>query len=342
MAKSRNASPSLNGFDFQIDVALYLMIKFIGEFDKIRVEGLKEDIELELENKQKIMVQVKSQWNNFENKNNVISNLESSLRSLAEADADDVRDLMYVSNLPDPLKNNDLEYTSYHGITTKKYSELSEQSKLVVENKLVKIFGSNNNFNKEKLWIIRIPFYGQDDDEKHKFIYELIKEFLMDISEKISCKNFVFFWEAKFLHNGSDNPKILITKKDLSNNLILTCLESYDDSLDYTSLNTNEDDFDEAYEKYREFIEEKQDCYEAICKVNSLYERTIKRNNISKEKFIQLERIKLYNYFFEDNKIKIEEFSQKEIMDMLVAQIISYVILKKRHIIKQINEKVLK
>ena len=68
MTKSRNASPSLNGFDFQIDVALYLMIKFIGEFDKIRVEGQKEDIELELEDKQKIMVQVKSQWDNFEDK----------------------------------------------------------------------------------------------------------------------------------------------------------------------------------------------------------------------------------------------------------------------------------
>ena len=69
MPRTRNASPTLNGFLFQIDVAIYLMIKYIEEVDKIRVEGIKEDIELELTNNKKIMVQVKSQWDNLENKN---------------------------------------------------------------------------------------------------------------------------------------------------------------------------------------------------------------------------------------------------------------------------------
>ena len=84
MPRTRNASPTLNGFLFQIDVAIYLMIKYIEEVDKIRVEGIKEDIELELTNNKKIMVQVKSQWDNLENKNNVLGNLESSLKSLSE------------------------------------------------------------------------------------------------------------------------------------------------------------------------------------------------------------------------------------------------------------------
>lgn len=343
MPRTRNASPTLNGFLFQIDVAIYLMIKYIEEVDKIRVEGIKEDIELELTNNKKIMVQVKSQWDNLENKNNVLGNLESSLKSLSESNNRDVRDLMYVSNLPDPLKNDDAEFTTYHGVTLKKYSELKDDSKEVINNKLIKLFGEDTTkFDIEKLWIIRIPFFGEDDDEKHKFIYEIVKEFLNTISDKISYKNFVCFWESKFLRNGSEKPKIYISKKDISNYLVLACLEGYDASTDYTKINATQDDYEEAYDKYSEFIEEKQDCYEAICKVNSLYERTNKRTHISKEDFVQKERIKLYNYFFNFDKKNISEFNENDAIDMIVAQIIAYVILKKRNMINRISERVLK
>lgn len=339
MTRTRNASPTINGFLFQIDVAIFLMIKYIAEIDKIRVEGEKEDIELALINNQKIMVQVKSQWGNFKKESNVLPKLESALKSLSEADNRNVRDLIYVSNFPNPLKNNDIEYTTYHGVTYKKYSELQEDSKKVIDDKLSKIF--TGKIDKEKLWIVRIPFYGEDEDEKHKFIYKTVKEFLDTISDKISCKNFVYFWESKFLRNSSENPKISISKKELSNYLILTCLDGYDASSDYNLLKVDQDDYEEAYEKYCEFIQEKQDCYESICKVNSLYEKNNKNTYISKEEFIQKEKITLYNYFFESDKKNIDEFSQNEIIDMLVAQIITYVILRKRNIIKRINEKVL-
>ena len=189
---------------------------------------------------------------------------------------------------------------------------------------------------------MRIPFFGEDDDEKHKFIYEIVKEFLNTISDKISYKNFVCFWESKFLRNGSEKPKIYISKKDISNYLVLACLGGYDASTDYTKINANQDDYEEAYYKYSEFIEEKQDCYEAICKVNSLYERINKRTNISKEDFVQKKRIKLYNYFFDSDKKDISEFGESDAIDMLVAQIIAYVILRKRNMINRISEKVLK
>ncbi len=343
MLRTRNASPTLNGFLFQIDVAIYLMIKYIEEVDKIRVEGEKEDIELELTNSKKIMAQVKSQWDNLEDKNNVLANLESSLKSLSESNDTNVRDLMYVSNLPDPLKNNDAEFTTYHGVTLKKYSELKNNSKEVINNKLIKLFdGDTTKFDIEKLWIMRIPFFGEDDDEKHKFIYGMVKEFLNTISDKISYRNFVCFWESKFLRNGAEKPKIYISKKDISNYLVLACLEGYDASTDYTKINVNQDDYEEAYDKYSEFIEEKQDCYEAICKVNSLYERTTKRANINKEDFVQNERIKLYNFFFNSDKKNIIEFDEDDVIDMIVAQIIAYVILRKRNMINRISEKVLK
>ena len=341
MTRGRNASPTQNGFLFQIDVAIYLMIKYILDVNKIRVEGEKEDVEIQLNGNKRIMVQVKSQWDNLENKNNVISKLESALTSLNESDEKNVSDLMYISNLPDPLNNLDFEFTSYHGVTQKKYLELSSLSKKVIDDRIEKLFGTNSNFNKDKLWIIRIPFFGIDEDEKHKFIYEMVKDFLNEIGGKISYKKFICFWESKFLRNGSDNPKIFISKKDVSNYLVLTSIESYDASMDYQQLDVDQDDYEEAYEKYSDFIDEKQDCYEAICKVNSLYERINKRRSITREEFVQQEKLNLYNYFFNSSKISIESLNSEEKLDMLVSEIISYVILRKRNMLKKINEKVM-
>ena len=73
-----------------------------------------------------------------------------------------------------------------------------------------------------------------------------------------------------------------------------------------------------------------------------MYERTNKRTHISKEDFVQKERIKLYNYFFNSDKKNISEFGESDAIDMIVAQIIAYVILRKRNMINRISEKVLK
>lgn len=339
MAKSSNASPTQNGFLFQINVAIYLMIKYITSFQQIRVEGEKEDIELHLNDKSILMIQVKSQWDNFDNKNNTLSNLKKSLISLNASNSENVKELIYVCNYPDPLKNNDLEYTSYKGITQKKYLELTEQSKSIINKQLEKI-SDINNFELDKLWIIRIPFFGEDEEEKHKFIYDIVKDFLFEIGGKISHRKFVSDWESKFLRNGANKPKIKITKNDLSSYLILSSIENTDVTNDYKELNIDRDNYEEACEKYSDFIDEKQSCYESICKVNSLYERKLKRAPISKEEFIQQEKLNLYNYFFEKDYNKIDELKDEEEIDLFVSQILSYVILRNRNIIKKIREKV--
>lgn len=339
MAKSSNASPTQNGFLFQINVAIYLMTKYIANFEKIRVEGEKEDVEVHLNDKSIIMVQVKSQWDNFDNKNNVLPNLKKSLLSLNAANSKDVKSLIYVCNFPDPLKNNDLEFTSYRGITQKRYLELNEQSQDIINNQL-KEFLKTDDFDFEKLWIIRIPFFGEDEEEKHKFIYEIVNDFLIDISGKISRRSFVRDWESNFLRNGSNKPKITISKSDLSSYLILSSIENYNVTDDYKYLQISRDDFEEACEKYSDFIDEKQNCYEAICKINSLYERKLKRIDITKEDFVQQEKLTIYNYLFNKDYNNLKDINNDEKIDLVVSQIIAYVILRNRNIIKRIREKV--
>lgn len=52
--KKRNASFSAFGWDFQINAAIVLMLENITEVNKVRVEGATEDIELTLDNGEKI------------------------------------------------------------------------------------------------------------------------------------------------------------------------------------------------------------------------------------------------------------------------------------------------
>ena len=45
-AINRNASASAFGWQFQINIAIYLMIKYFGKFKEMKIEGEKEDIEI--------------------------------------------------------------------------------------------------------------------------------------------------------------------------------------------------------------------------------------------------------------------------------------------------------
>ena len=60
---NRNASASAFGWQFQINIAIYLMIKYFGKFKEMKIEGEKEDIEILLNNSKKIYVQAKSKQN---------------------------------------------------------------------------------------------------------------------------------------------------------------------------------------------------------------------------------------------------------------------------------------
>ena len=59
-ADERPSGPcSLFGFDFQVNAAIILMLENIKELKSLRLEGEKEDIELTLENGEKILAQAK-------------------------------------------------------------------------------------------------------------------------------------------------------------------------------------------------------------------------------------------------------------------------------------------
>lgn len=286
MAKSSNASAVQNGFLFQVNVAIYLMVKYIKDIDKIRVEGKKEDIELRLTNQGIVFVQVKSQWKNPENRTNVSEKLKSALCSLRLADGDEAKELIYVCNFPDPLCSKDSEFMTYVGITWRRYNELNNSSQASIRKRLQEL--GINDFNLEKLWIVRIPFFGGDDDEKHKFIYDIVKDFLVSIGDNLSYKTFVSDWESRFLRNGASSLNAVIAKKDILNYLVLSIIERSDAMAYREEIGIDDTDaYADACENYSNFISEEQDRYESICKVLALFRRKGARQKITRSEFVQ-------------------------------------------------------
>ena len=332
-----NASSTIAGFQFQVNVAIYFMLKYLKEIDSIRVEGEKEDVEVKLKNNYKYMIQAKAQTVNLYDSTNNSKKLKNALKSLANSDGKNVQYLFYACNMLDPLDSSDEVFKKYE-IVTKMYSELSEESRSKIDKQISNI--GEIKIDKKKLAIIRIPFFGNFESEKYKFIYQTAKEVFSIMSESLSNKSNTLICnvESKFYNNGTAKKNVTITKEEFCNWIILTEIESLDLSNDNLKIGIDELDYYEAYTQYERFIDEKMSSYENYGKVYSLYSRVKTNKSITINQFVKEKKIELYNYFFEDCLESEEQINEDNKFDVYVSQIISYAILKKNEIIKRIKE----
>ncbi|MBS6510077.1 MAG: hypothetical protein KH334_00060 [Clostridiales bacterium] len=103
-----NASASAFGWQFQVDVAIFLFLYYIDEVDKIVVEGKYQDIELLCKNNKHIYAQAKSIHNgSLDNRN---SKLEDAIISLVKTPADSSKgdELLYISNYEVPITRTEI------------------------------------------------------------------------------------------------------------------------------------------------------------------------------------------------------------------------------------------
>lgn len=338
---NRNASSTITGFEYQVNVAIYFMFKYLKEISSINFEGEKEDVEINFNNSKKMMIQAKAQSTNLYDESNNVSKLNKSLLSLAEADSKDVDSLCYVSNMLNPLKTPSNEF-EYSGVTFKYYNELSEESQRIIDEQIRKNIdrkGQSYKVNTDKLAIIKLPFFGIDYEERHKFIIDEAKAVLTMMSDTLRCKgvSFVTFCEARFLDSGKD-AKITISKRDFCDWIILTELDSLDLSNDGLNIGIEETDYYDAYQKYKEFIDSKVSNYENYMRVYSLYNKKKLKESVSINDFVKNEKISLYNYFFQDDISCESEIDNHKRLDVYISQILSYAILKKKSIIEKIKQ----
>ena len=339
---SRNASSVIFGFEYQINVAIYFMFSYLENIKCIRVEGETQDVEVTLINKSRYMIQAKAQSKDLYNNSNNSTKLKSAMLGLAESDSKDVEYLFYASNMINPLNTSTNEFEKYD-VTIRKYNELSPESKKKIDaqiNNNISENGKKYDINREKLVIIKIPFFGDFEKEKYKYIYEEAKNVLGMMSDTLVDKHrtIVKYCESKFLDNSATNPKIKITKEEFCNWIILTEVETLDLSNNHIDIGIDELDYYEAYQKYQNYVDEKISSYENHSKVYSLYLKASKNRNMSISDFVKKERVALYNFFFEEDLTNESEINDKNKLDVYISQILSYAILKKKSVIDKIKK----
>ena len=305
--KNRNASASIFGWQFQINVAIYLMFKYFKNFEEIKVEGSNEDIEILLANKRKIYAQAKSKKDiNVEDTSSYSTKLKEALDSLSDVKAKNIENLIYISNLePNPLNSGTDEFKL---ITFLKYDELRPESREKIDNQLKNL---KKDIDKSKIIIAKIPFFGEDKSTRQKFVMEQLEKFLAYTKSDLLpySKRLLEMWESDFIHNASQTKQALKIKKDdvLWNLLVFELEKNNSNSFDPT-MEIDEEDYQLAIEKYDKVITHKEGNFRIFNKITILLKKAKERNpNIRIDEFINMYTEEIYDIVFENSKNKEEE-----------------------------------
>lgn len=318
---NRNASASIFGWQFQINVAIFLMIKYFGIFNKLKVEGEKEDIEISLKNDKKIYAQAKSKHKiDCNNTGDYSNKLLQALTSLSDVNKDDVENLLYISNLePNPLNSNTNEFEL---ISFLKYDELSDESKSKIDIQLNKI---GNKIDKTKLVFAKIPFCGEDYATRNKHIISKIQEFLAIVSSDLIpySQRLLDIWESEFIHNATQkNPNINIKREDVLWKLLVFKLENtYNEKFD-EKMQIEEEDYYRALEMYDKIINYKEADFRIYNKIIQLiFKATRKNPDINSTDFITTYEEEIYDIIFDNNKNEKEELIERACSKIIAKRI---------------------
>lgn len=182
--KSRRANAVLFGFDFQRNAAIVLMLEHIRDLRSVRMEGNEEDIELTLENGQKILAQAKAIEKSSSDFSNVRANLKKALISLSEGNQKtNAQQLIFITNSPNPFNDADSR-SVFGGLPTRRsFDTLPPSAQKIVKGYLTDI---ENPLDLGKFTVQVFPFETDDDAEKYKAVKQVTDDFIGSLNYNAS------------------------------------------------------------------------------------------------------------------------------------------------------------
>lgn len=324
------ATSVLFGFDFQVNAAIFIMLKNIKEMKSIRLEG-EEDIDIELSDDSKILAQAKAVEKPYDDFSNVTTKLKEALASLSDTQKNhpNIRNLIYITNTPKPFGERVKSRNFESGVpTVLDYDELPGD----LQKKVTRILKDNNlTLDTSKLTIQTLPFYSKRDEERYKFVYDEIKRFIYRIQRcKVPEDELHRIWVSEIFKNGTKREKELkLTKEDIIWPIVVMVIKN-DDYSDFEIDVANEDVIAEMYAKT---IRNCTERFEFVTKVTSSYSlfQCSGGEKLKFKEFITEKLPEFYEYFEEDSidpeyrdsllKIIIRNivFEQKKIKDIKAA-----------------------
>lgn len=289
----RNASSSAYGWVFQVGAGIILMLDNIKNFNCLKMEGEKEDIEI-LCDDGVIYAQAKS-VTQMEDNRNAGTNLKNALKTLNDDfKCNDYKELIYITNISHPfgVRNGRFEYNNKYD-----FSVLPKN----VQKKIISLVDSDFPIVNFKLQTIY--FFGEKEN-KFSTVKDRISEFLREALDDPSYKNMLFDkWFALFMGNCADKPqkelKLELEKKEILWPIIVLVVDNNVSEKEFANIC----DFDNSEEIEREFYDT---IYRSTCDVefviSVLGEYNYQREYVENKKAFKLQFIqknwKKYEHFF--------------------------------------------
>ena len=331
--KKRNASFSAFGWDFQINAAIVLMLENITEVNKVRVEGATEDIELTLDNGEKIYSQAKSVVRASNDFSNVKQKLNDALESLADAyKMGDSKQLIYVTNSPNPF-NDDSSKSAFYGSAKKTYDTLPDSCKSTIQSMIEKL---SESIDLNQLIVRVIPFETDDLTERYKEVKRVVDDFVYEVAPNHLGigKQVLDIWQKDLFQNATQNNiELTISKKQLVWTIIVLTTDVEKNESEYLD-DIDSCDYQEIVCSYRNLINTCTERFEFATKVITDYNEYFYEGK-AKDKLSNFINGAWGNYLDEIDMNGMDDDIKEQII-----KIILHNILKQKRIINSIKKKV--
>ena len=324
-----DASASVFGWDFQVNAAIFLFLKYLKQVDSVKVEGKYQDIELRLRDDSCIFAQAKSIQNGSNDYRK--KKLEDAIISLVKTPMDYEKDkLLYVSNYLAPIRENNfynnqiielksvvpdkIEFEKIiDEIIDKLKSDIltDENISSLKKHKYSKLVERLENMNTEDFLVCSIVPYVNtvQPEDKYKVIENLIQEkltydFNITSSNMIKyVKKILLNWQSTFLLNATTPDRIkekTMCKLQLMPQIIAIISDKETDNLKELLTFELQDDLEDEYSQYYNQRSFYHDRFEFI---NKLFD-DFKRYNAD------IENQKTNQFIREEWKKYYEEYSE--------------------------------
>ncbi|MDD3237761.1 MAG: hypothetical protein PHV37_06650 [Candidatus Gastranaerophilales bacterium] len=322
--KTRNASASIFGWDFQTNAAILLMLENIKRADSVKVESQTEDIEIKLTDGNIIYSQAKSILN-ADDTANLSKKLKDAIKTLNDASKNDnVEKLIYITNHSNPL--SDQSTVGYFSTTSQiPYIDLPKKCR----NKIDKIIKDGKyDIDTNKIYIAVLPFIGSEENNRYKEIKRAVFEFIgqLNMITNIDSKKILDTWQKEYFFNSTvPDDTITITKKKMMWTLIVQMCEM--DIGDEILEDCDSAQIQEIKNNYNSIINIMSDDFSLVSKVLGKYSDYKIKGEGNLQSFIRTKYKDFENEFI-DNYLSTED------RKCLIQIILKKIILKRFHIEK--------
>lgn len=324
------------GFLFQRASAIVIMLddRYIKEYKGISVEGTdNEDIELILENGNKVYTQAKA-INNPDDDRNTRKALKDVMKSLLmDYQKGNAHHLIYMTNRIDPLKsdNRNQWIWGWNNRTT-----IGNKNENIIVEILMQLDVAERERKEilDKLYFRTIWFFGDDETTRFQQIEEVVGKFLSHIGLQYYAKQVLMRWRTIFENNetvSKKSVKKILDKKDLMYS-ILSLINTNINADNFVKVNSKFDDFEYIETYYKQVVEEQIESIDLVNNVLSQYQIqkiNIKINSEYKYDFIK-DNYKDYTHKFDS----INPIDERE----AVTQYAMLRIIEQKRIVDKIRE----